>query len=319
MQSRGTCHRAIRALIARGWLTRVFACLSDDSGVPKPIEIHAHDPVRYVGDMLGWLHQAAASEFELITSLFRPETDDLFAAESSAEDSHHTAPQSPRALSTADSSMVADATANSDSLKLLSSIFAAVCRPFEVRLDEVLDTHPSLVVAFKLASLLDFYARTIGMLVDPKSPLPDNLLAYAIQPRNSLLCACECTELTRLSQMRRCKNKCMRAFYDVLRNASDHLNRSPLVAPADLSAPPMLTDSMTRLVCPRDSHPSHSIESNGVSLCLRAWLDRDHECVRCLACTGCRARSRVCSCAECHDRSAADGVHDQRHGAGRRG
>ena len=27
------------------------------SGVPRPIEIHAHDPVRYVGDMLAWVHQ----------------------------------------------------------------------------------------------------------------------------------------------------------------------------------------------------------------------------------------------------------------------
>lgn len=26
-------------------------------GVPRPIEVHAHDPLRYVGDMLGWLHQ----------------------------------------------------------------------------------------------------------------------------------------------------------------------------------------------------------------------------------------------------------------------
>lgn len=26
-------------------------------GLPRPIEVHAHDPLRYVGDMLGWLHQ----------------------------------------------------------------------------------------------------------------------------------------------------------------------------------------------------------------------------------------------------------------------
>lgn len=28
-------------------------------GLPRPIEVHAHDPLRYVGDMLGWLHQVA--------------------------------------------------------------------------------------------------------------------------------------------------------------------------------------------------------------------------------------------------------------------
>lgn len=31
------------------------------SGLPRPIEVHAHDPLRYVGDMLGWLHQVKNS------------------------------------------------------------------------------------------------------------------------------------------------------------------------------------------------------------------------------------------------------------------
>jgi hypothetical protein len=38
-------------------------------GVPRPIETHASDPKRYVGDMLGWLHQAAAGEKELVAAL----------------------------------------------------------------------------------------------------------------------------------------------------------------------------------------------------------------------------------------------------------
>jgi hypothetical protein len=39
-------------------------------GMPRPMEIHSHDPRRYVGDMLAWLHQALASEHELMGSLF---------------------------------------------------------------------------------------------------------------------------------------------------------------------------------------------------------------------------------------------------------
>ncbi|MQM20292.1 hypothetical protein Taro_053310, partial [Colocasia esculenta] len=42
-------------------------------GMPRPIEVHAHDPLRYVGDMLGWLHQALASEKELILVLLDPD------------------------------------------------------------------------------------------------------------------------------------------------------------------------------------------------------------------------------------------------------
>lgn len=40
-------------------------------GTPRPIELHSHDPLRYVGDMLAWLHQAAASEKEYVHSLFK--------------------------------------------------------------------------------------------------------------------------------------------------------------------------------------------------------------------------------------------------------
>jgi hypothetical protein len=42
-------------------------------GTPRPIEMHAHDPLRYVGDMLAWLHQAVASEYELLNRVFGTE------------------------------------------------------------------------------------------------------------------------------------------------------------------------------------------------------------------------------------------------------
>ena len=35
-------------------------------GLPRPIELHAHDPMRYVGDMLAWVHQAIAAEREFL-------------------------------------------------------------------------------------------------------------------------------------------------------------------------------------------------------------------------------------------------------------
>ena len=38
---------------------------------PRPIELNSHDPLRYMGDMLAWIHQATASENEFLRSLFR--------------------------------------------------------------------------------------------------------------------------------------------------------------------------------------------------------------------------------------------------------
>ena len=39
-------------------------------GFPRPIELHAHDPTRYIGDMLAWIHQATAGENEFLDNLF---------------------------------------------------------------------------------------------------------------------------------------------------------------------------------------------------------------------------------------------------------
>lgn len=42
-------------------------------GLPRPIEIHAHDPRRYVSDMFAWVYQALASEAEFMVALFGDE------------------------------------------------------------------------------------------------------------------------------------------------------------------------------------------------------------------------------------------------------
>jgi len=39
------------------------------TGMPRPIDLQAHEPRRYVGDMAAWIHQAVASEDELINTL----------------------------------------------------------------------------------------------------------------------------------------------------------------------------------------------------------------------------------------------------------
>lgn len=40
-------------------------------GTPRPIELQAHDSLRYIGDMLAWIHQACASEKEMLETLFQ--------------------------------------------------------------------------------------------------------------------------------------------------------------------------------------------------------------------------------------------------------
>jgi hypothetical protein len=43
-------------------------------GVPKPIEFHAHDTIRYAGDILAWIHQASMGEREMLENIFGMES-----------------------------------------------------------------------------------------------------------------------------------------------------------------------------------------------------------------------------------------------------
>lgn len=61
------------ANIRRNSVTRAFIdalTRGGPGGTPRPIELQAHDPIRYIGDMLAWVHQAAASEREILEGLF---------------------------------------------------------------------------------------------------------------------------------------------------------------------------------------------------------------------------------------------------------
>ena len=69
------------------------------NGVPRPIDMHAHDPKRYVGDMAAFIHQALASEIELLTGgLLRKVKKSAFVAiQSSSQVSEAIKPSGPAA------------------------------------------------------------------------------------------------------------------------------------------------------------------------------------------------------------------------------
>ncbi|ELU12375.1 hypothetical protein CAPTEDRAFT_181210, partial [Capitella teleta] len=107
-------------------------------GTPRPIELHSHDPLRYSGDILAWLHQSAASEKEHIQALLK------HCAATSADENIH---------------------------DVLSHITDGVCRPLKVRLEQVVVSEPGPVLLYKLTNLLKFYHVTIGNILLSNSSL----------------------------------------------------------------------------------------------------------------------------------------------------
>lgn len=185
-------------------------------GVPRPIEIHAHDPLRYTNDMLAWIHQALASEKELIFRLF-------------ASTSDPSRPTRERAFPDKDAELTSGLIVDerlrehNDDLaqKVLNTVFDALCRPFRIRFEQALEQQLPVVVLYRLASLLDFYARTVSQLLSSAAAFPEMLLE--------------------------CNSVAMYAFFSAWKSKMESFRLSGLLPSEELTPPIAVHQSMTRL------------------------------------------------------------------------
>ncbi|EXC31695.1 Conserved oligomeric Golgi complex subunit 6 [Morus notabilis] len=176
-------------------------------GMPRPIEVHAHDPLRYVGDMLGWLHQALASEREFVLVLLDPDT---------VVDGRPTEEQVSKTVQS-DSGKI-----ESDLTFVLDRIFEGVCRPFKVRVEQVLQSQPSLIVSYKLSNTLEFYSYTISDLLGRETALSSTLWTL--------------------------KDAAQKTFFDILKIRGEKLLRYPPLVAVDLSPPPAVREGVSILL-----------------------------------------------------------------------
>ncbi|XP_051934424.1 conserved oligomeric Golgi complex subunit 6 [Hippocampus zosterae] len=121
---------ARRSAVVRGFIDALTR--GGPGGTPRPIEMHSHDPMRYLGDMLAWLHQATASEREHLEALLKRVT--LQDAEDNMQE-------------------------------VVGHITEGVCRPLKVRIEQVIVAEPGAVLLYKLSNLLKFYHHTISSIV----------------------------------------------------------------------------------------------------------------------------------------------------------
>lgn len=131
----------------------------------KPIDMTAHDPLRYVGDMLAWVHSATVSEREALEVLFVAEGEELARGLRSGRDAEIWR-------------LVADEGDESEdfnALKALSDLvdrdISGAARVLRQRVEQVIQTSEDIVSAYKLANLLGFYLVTFNKLLGPESNL----------------------------------------------------------------------------------------------------------------------------------------------------
>ena len=134
-----------------------------DHPMTKPIEFYAHEPLRYVGDMLAWTHSATVSEREALESLFISDGDEIskgFQAGRQAEP-----------WSVGDEAF----DGRKALVELVNRNIAGIARALRQRIEQVLQNHEDAVLLYKIANLIMFYRVTFVKLLGSDSNLLETL------------------------------------------------------------------------------------------------------------------------------------------------
>jgi len=125
-----------RAALVRGFIEALT--VGGPGGAPRPIEMHAHEPTRYVGDMLAWLHQSCPGEQESVQHLLK------FCDQVNKHELES---------------------------KIMTGATEGVCRPLKSRVEQILMSEASPVTLYRLTNLIRFYLSTMANVVKADSCL----------------------------------------------------------------------------------------------------------------------------------------------------
>jgi len=137
---------------------------SDHKPMTKPIEFHAHDPLRYVGDILAWTHSATVSEREALETLFISEGDEISKGFKAGREAEPWTAEDGEAF---------------DGRKALGDLVSrnlgGVARALRQNVEQVLQNHEDPVLLYKIANLVNFYRVTFDKLQGTDSSLLETL------------------------------------------------------------------------------------------------------------------------------------------------
>ena len=148
----------------------------------KAIEFSTHEPLRYVGDMLAWVHSAAVSEKEALEGLFVGDEEEIVRGLREGRSSEPWARISSTkragngpigSVSNVDNDQDDEGAAEEDVFdgrKALSDLIARnlslVCQTLQSRIDITVRTSGDPILTFKVFNLLDFYRGIFAKLLD---------------------------------------------------------------------------------------------------------------------------------------------------------
>ncbi|KAK3112308.1 Golgi transport complex subunit 6 [Teratosphaeriaceae sp. CCFEE 6253] len=202
---------------------------ADHPVLGKAIELSAHDPLRYVSDMLAWAHSATVSEREALEVLFISEGDEIAKSIQAGIESEP--------WSHAD-----DGDANSvfDGRKALNELvdrdLVDVFRQLRQRTGQVVQSHEDATLAYKISNLVVFYCTIFSNLLGDRSAL--------------------------LEILRPLSQTAMRSFRAIMRDHVVNLHADLAFSPDDLSPPDFLVEALETLTVLMKSYDTSVVTSD---------------------------------------------------------
>lgn len=191
----------------------------ENDSMMKPIELHAHDALRYIGDMLAWTHSATVSEREALESLFIAEGDEMAKG---IQAGHHSEPWSAIDDESFDGRKALD--------DLVNRNMAGVARALQQRVEQAIQGQQDPITVYKIANLISFYRVTLIKLLRIDSSIMGTL-SYL-------------------------KDAAIRQFEALQSDHTAAVQAELTHTPSDLSVPDVLDETLTQLKALMKSYDS---------------------------------------------------------------
>jgi conserved oligomeric Golgi complex subunit 6 len=162
-------------------LSESFQAALTGSGGRQAIEFSTHDPLRYVGDMLAWVHSAAVSEKEALEGLFVSNDDDAFdkLRQGRATEPWARVPANGRPNILPENENDVDDEEQFDGRKALANLIGrnmtSLCQTLRQRIDLAIHNSGSPVLIYKVYNLLLFYDNMFSKLLQSETSLNGTL------------------------------------------------------------------------------------------------------------------------------------------------
>jgi len=193
----------------------------------KPIEFYAHDPLRYIGDMLAWVHSTTVSEREALENLFISDGEEIKRSIQAGLESEPWLRDEGVELFDGRKALN----------QLVSRDLTSVVRVLRQRTEQVIQSHDDATLAYKIANLIGFYKSTFAKLLGSDSEV--------LEVFNTL------------------EASAMRQFRATMRDHVATVQSDLAVAPPDLSPPDFLEEALQTLKVLAKSYDTSAAGADG--------------------------------------------------------